>query len=325
MIARLRNRLLLRWLANRIPGKRRHQLDVQSIFILPTFFGSCFFILCLCLFILGTNYQNNMLLLLTYFFIALGLINLFASYHNFARIQLQAKGVSPVYAGDNATFQFQLTAPHHQQPSGELHVQWWGHDSGITVDLDESAGTISLPRFTYRRGIFSLPRVTFASEYPLGLFRCWTHLDFTQPLTVYPKLSSVGAALRPLQGEDDTTTLHAPGHDDFQLLKSYHPGDPVQRIAWKSVAKGGPPVVKVFSEQAGSAGYLMLDPNSDTLEEDISSVAYQIVSLSQQNLSFGLKAGQQIIPASTGDAHRHQCLALLAALPETPSQRNEHE
>lgn len=317
MFARLKNRLLLQWLANRIPGQRRHQLSMQSVFIVPTLFGFSFMILCACLFILGTNYQNNLLLLLTYFFVALGLINLFASYRNFARIRVQAKGIQPVFAGDNATFQMQLVHTTDAHPHGELKVHWWGHATGIVVDLDDTAGVISLPRFTYRRGVFSLPRVTFSSMYPLGLFKCWTHLDFTQPLTVYPKQQTCQIRLQCETDMSGEVTSHAPGHDDFQGLKAYSEGDPLNRIAWKTVARGLPPAVKVFSEQSGEAGYLIITPNERALEQQISRAAYQAVALCRQDLSYGLKIGATVIAQGSGLEHRNRCLAALASIPAT--------
>ncbi len=314
-LAGVKNRLMLRWLANRIPKQQRHQLDARSVFIFPTVFGFCFLILCICLFVLGTNYQNNLLLLLSYFFVALGLITLFTSYRNFSRIQLQARGIHPVFAGDNATFQMQLIEASSHTAHGELKIHWWGHATGIVIDLDEAPTVISLPRFTYRRGLFPLPRVTFSSQFPLGLFKCWTHLDFAQPLTVFPKLKTCGVTLVPLNSDMAQSSAYAPGHDDFEGLKPYSSGDALNRIAWQTVAKGRDPAVKVFSEQGGQAGYLRVDSHSVNLEQHLSQVAYQAVTLCQQNISYGLQLDQQIIPHNSGLEHRNRCLALLAGLP----------
>ncbi|WP_218353934.1 DUF58 domain-containing protein [Alteromonas lipotrueiana] len=311
----LKNKLVLRWLANRIPGNTRHKMNLHSIFIFPTLFGFCFLVLCFGLFILGTNYQNNLLLLLSYFFFAIVLVTLFTSYRNFSRIQIQARGVNPVFAGDNATFQMQLEHDSAQLPHGELKIHWWQHASGIVVDLDETCAVISLPRFTYRRGLFALPRVTFSSQFPLGLFKCWTHLDFNQPLTVFPKQQTAPIMLSTLANGGVETGAYVHGHDDFEGLKAYRIGDPLNRIAWQTVAKGRDPAVKLFSEQGGEAGYLIVDIHSHNLESHLSQIAYQAVVLCRQDISFGLKAGKQIIPHSSGLEHRNRCLSALAGIP----------
>lgn len=314
-MGRLKNTLLLKWLAVRIPRHRHHALSLNSVFILPTRFGLCMLVLGLCLFVLGTNYQNNLLLLLSFFFLALQLLALFASYQNFARLQVQATGVDPVFAGEQAHFQLQLTSPGDQRPCGMLQIAWWGHKEVTQVDLDAAPTRLLLPRPTYRRGCFPLPRVTFSSLYPLGWFRCWTHLDFDQPMTVYPALKPAALALQPATGDAEQQAQGTPGTEDFAGLRNYTPGDPLQRIVWKNVAKGGAAVVKQFDEPDQQAGYLVLNTSHPQREQHISELAFQIVELSRQRQPFGLKAGPQQIAVATGQAHRDRCLHALAMLP----------
>lgn len=314
MFGRLRNRLLLRWLAARIPGHRRHTLNMQSVFIMPTRFGVYFFVLCAALFILGTNYQNNLLLLLCYFFLSVSLVTIFTSYQNFARLQIQARGVNTVYAGDEALFQIQLSSHSHQQPAGQLTIRWWGHKHGIVVDLEDDDETVHLPRATYRRGVFPLPRVTFSSLYPLGLFRCWTHLDFAQPMTVFPRLEPASVHSVSYQQSIGNGTTLSSGQEDFDSLRTYRQGDPIARIAWKSVARGAAPAVKTFSEPAHVDTRLLVNPVSQTLEKDISQTAYLVVELTRRQQPFALQIGPHTYPAATGRTHRDKCLRALSTI-----------
>jgi len=87
---------LLGWLDNRVPAANEHHLNLNSIFILPSGFGWSFIILSLCLFLLGTNYQNNLMLLLSYLCLSIMLLTLFYTHQNFARLAL--KSLPPAFS-----------------------------------------------------------------------------------------------------------------------------------------------------------------------------------------------------------------------------------
>ena len=67
----LAQQYIRKWLDKRIPAANEFQLSHRSIFIFPAKFGALFLALCALLFLLGTNYQNNLMLLLCYFLVAL--------------------------------------------------------------------------------------------------------------------------------------------------------------------------------------------------------------------------------------------------------------
>ena len=108
-----------KWLNKRIPAATQHHLNHQNIFIFPAKFGLLFLSLCVLLFLLGTNYQNNLMLLLCYFLLAIFLVNLLASYINFARIDLQIGKCSEVFVGDNL---------HGGRE--DLKICWWQRKGG---------------------------------------------------------------------------------------------------------------------------------------------------------------------------------------------------
>ena len=55
-----------RWLAKRIPSQKEHRLNSSNILIYPTRFGLGYLAIVMLIFLLGTNYQNNIILLLSY-------------------------------------------------------------------------------------------------------------------------------------------------------------------------------------------------------------------------------------------------------------------
>ena len=95
--------------------------------------------------------------------------------------------------------------------------------------------------------------MTLSSVYPLGLWRGWAYVHFPLAGIVYPAPESDAPPLPPgAVGHDANAT--ARGDDaDLAGLRDYQPGDPMQRIAWKAVARGAGWHTKQF-EGAGGGG-----------------------------------------------------------------------
>ncbi|GGW76067.1 DUF58 domain-containing protein [Alteromonas halophila] len=305
-----------RWIDARIPAARQHSLNLKSIFIFPSIFGWGYLVMCVCLFLLGTNYQNNLMLFLCYFLAALMLVNLFTSYQNMAALKITSDPIKPVFAGQPATLVLEVASQNTKHPdiNGLLNAHWLAESGVVHTDLDDGQWQLRLPYFTEQRGIVSLPRVTVFSNYPLGLFKCWSHLDFDQTLVIYPKLIPAPVRLESVSGEGDAQTEQT-GYDDFYSLRKYELGEPLQRVAWKHVAKGGDWVSKAFSQQQSESGYLCL-ADGKNIETALSQLAYQIDNLTDKAVQFGLRLPDKVVPPASGAEHRHVCLSLLAVYPD---------
>ncbi|MDM7861178.1 DUF58 domain-containing protein [Alteromonas sp. ASW11-36] len=311
------------WLNRRIPAAHKQQLDLRSIFILPSRFGWLYLLLCISLFVLGTNYQNNLMLILCFVMLAILLINLHASYWNFARLCLMLKAIPPGYANSQVTAKLHLNAAEHQKSaSGEIRVSTFGDDEYQVIDAD-CVQSVDLKLQLPERGIHRLPRLTIESFFPLGLYRCWTHLDFNTHLVVFPAPQRCELKLYALpdENEQEGSLVAQPGTEDFEGLRRYVVGDNLNRVAWKHVAKQQQWLSKNFESYASVSGFLKL-PMVDAvnLEQELAKLAHQINVCSQQNVSFGLDLGGQKLAPATGEAHRIKCLTALAAYPDNTSE-----
>ncbi len=305
------------WLNKRIPPAAKQKLDLRSVFIFPSWFGFGYLVTSAGLFILGTNYQNNLMLLLCDLLLGIFLINLFVSYLNFSRLQISALPVQATFAEGHASLFIKLvSSAGDASPHGVINACWWKDKTVHTMDFDTDSGQICLPYFTPKRGVYPLPRVTLYSEYPLGLYRCWTHLNLNQQIVVYPTPQTCQVILKYKPGEGTHTSTHQEGHDDFYALRPYQQGEPLHRVAWKSVAKGGEWVSKSFSHQQSEAGYLELLLPCQDVELELSRLCYQVVALSEKNVCFGLILGDREIAPSQGEQHKHRCLTALAFYPD---------
>jgi uncharacterized protein (DUF58 family) len=314
-----------RWLDKRIPAADNFVLNHKTIFIFPAKFGWLYLALCTLLFLLGTNYQNNLMLLLCYFLLALFLVSMMASYSNFAKLTINIGKIHQVYANDSVQIPLWLNAEQNTSlvnnpMHGFIQAQFMGLPDSIDVDCDQLTNPVGLPLSCKKRGWQTLPRLTLSSLYPLGLFRCWTHLAFQSRVLVYPLplVNSLSPQHRQSAGQD---AQHAQNqsHDpsiqhDFSHLKAYQTGESLRHVAWKQVAKGRGMVSKQFTGQQQQVTWLELDTNVE-LELAISRLCFQVLELSRFNNVFGLTLGAFVIEPGSGESHRLSCLQALATYP----------
>jgi uncharacterized protein (DUF58 family) len=314
---------MLVWLDKRIPTTSSISLKHSSIFIFPSRFGATFLLLCLTLFLLGSNYQNNLMLILCYLFIGFFLVNLLASYRNFAKLTFKQGKLHPVFAGENAELPIWVSTNREQvkQPNGRLHIHLWGDKPSATFDLDapDNPSIISMPCQT--RGTVKLPRITFNSYYPFGLFRTWTHLSFAANQWVYPApiVVSEPKAIETFTTTDTAraNTSYVAGQDEFDSLKDYKIGEPLHHVAWKQVAKGRGMISKVFSSNQEAEVWLILNSAND-IERQLSEFSYLVQELTQCGQRFGLNLGHTILEPSSDEDHRKRCLEALAVYSISP-------
>lgn len=309
-----------RWLEKRIPDKRQFQMDMSNVFIFPSKFGIVYCLLCGLLFILGTNYRNNLMLLFSYFLLAMFLVNLLVSYANFVRLKVQLGKLSSVYALNDCPLPLWLGDSHCQNISelncaGKIHFRFWGSERQKSIESENHSNPVVLNLPTDKRGYMVLPRITIESFYPLGLFRCWTHIRFINKVLIYPQPIPTELIIEnQLTGEEEALDLDTlPGQNDFDALKSYERGEPLSRVAWKLVAKGGDMMTKQFSDSYNSALWLDIRHYNDQgLESAISKLTWLVIELTQRKASFGLILGEQRIEVNTGNPHMEKCLEALA-------------
>ncbi|MCY7296978.1 DUF58 domain-containing protein [Alteromonas sp. a30] len=320
------NKRMLMWLDKRIPSERKFQLGMDSIFIFPSKFGVLFIGLCIGLFILGSNYSNNLLLLLCFFLVSLFLINLTASYSNFSKIQLQIGRIHPIFAGEESTFPIwfsHVSEDESQLPyKGKIYLKRFQQKTHTTFDPAHATNPINLAFGELPRGKHSIPRITVESYYPLGLYRCWTHLKFKGEVIVYPKPLPL-SHFPILSGHANSETSGAKsqqGQEDFETLTSYRQGDPMHRIAWKLVAKRQALVSKQFSTPLSETLWLSLNQMpTRNIEEALSYLCWLVNECHKSEVRYGLHLGNTSIEPQNGAAHREACLHALALYPNERS------
>lgn len=351
-----------RWLSKRVPGNFKHTLSSRNIFIMPTRFGFAYLFFDVLLFLLGTNYQNNTILLLSYLLASLFITVMMHSFYNFSQLTFSSTAMQYTFANQQAFFPIQIKAnkPHfdlnflfaaqrqysnsalapHVKGDKKLRAKMLTQKAmSITVEqCDIEECQVSLPYLATKRGIVNLGRVKVYSEYSLGLFITWAMLDFSHQLVVFPqpkKLMNSQNYLSGLEGDDKQNQSNAnnasSGTDDFTELKNYITGESQARVAWKQLARGQGKLSKHYENEEGSLRWLKLsDMPSLDIETKLSYLCYLIVEYSKSEQDFGMLldvnssglANNTAIKIMPSSGYQHQQNCLIALAKYNPTGAN---
>lgn len=297
------------------PGPIR--LNARRLYILPTRIGLVFGLLLFGLLLASVNYGISLGYLFTFLLAGVGFVGLFHTQRNLLHVTLQPLATAPVFAGEAARFRLALDNPGRQPRGGFTLV----HDAGTSRpgDLPPAGnGKLELLLAQPRRGLHRPGRLSLASTWPLGLFRCWTVFALDWSVLVYPRPAATPLPLPTPSGTGNRTSRPRPGDDEFAMLREYRPGDSPRRIAWKSVARGQPPLTKQFAGVGGEE--LWLDwqdcPETDT-EARLSRLTRWALDAEQAGHAWGLNLPGFRLAPGHGEHHLRQGLEALARHGET--------
>lgn len=319
-----RRRAFDRFVDRKKPAKLGHSLSHKNLFIFPTIRGFVFLAITATLWLLGTNYQNNLILALAFFMVSLFVLAIHITFLNLNRLYLRYADVSEVFAGEEAQLNFQLKK-QARSPAEEIEFDWQevlgaktrpatSKANTTVIEVVEKSGEHLVSLYCPSRGVYELPRLRVQSLFPLGILRCWTWLNWDVKLVVFPKPVHGGLGTSAITSDDEGDGLHpVKGGEDFSGLESYIPGDSLRRVSWKTFAKGRGLYVKDFSESLSKEKWLDYDAViADTLEERLSVLAFWVLHYYQENEHYGLKLPTSSIEPNSGYDHRTRCLNILA-------------
>ncbi|MDP2561092.1 DUF58 domain-containing protein [Psychrobium sp. 1_MG-2023] len=315
--SRFKQKTWSKWLDKRIPPAAKVKLHRHNIFILPSRFGAYYCLGAIALFLLGTNYQNNLIILLSMLLISIFASTMLLCYQNLAGLSLQANNQGESFAEQPLKVSCLLDA---EKPKYGIELNYENEEHTV---IQQVAGQqyCALRLGAKARGQYQLDRITVASVFPLGLFRAWSHIDLNQQVIVYPNpLSYKQVAL--IAANDEQGKRHALTQtgDHFSGLDSYHLGESLKRVAWKQVAQGKGMLTKQFEQTIGEPNWLDYDQIvAKDKEEKLSYLSYLTIELSKKNQPFGLVLPHSRVAVNRGETQRQRVLTTLALV------RADHE
>ena len=297
---------------HRFPTRLPLTLKRRGIGIRPTRHGVIFIALVLSMFLGSLNYNNNLGFLLTFLLGSIAFVSIANTYKNVAGLTIVSAFTRPVFAGQKAAFEFIISGGATNKV--RIGFAFEGHQIVYHDLVGHTDNRIQVLARAASRGILKPGRLLIHSDYPLGLFRVGTRIDPDLECIVYPKplpgnLKTIDA--RSPAGED--VNYRGPGSDDFTGLKSYVPGDPIQRISWKASSRGQGLFTKDFIGQYGSTVFLDWHSlKAPDPEQKLSLLCHMVLSACQNDLSFGLRLPGNSLGPGKGRGHKIRCLKALA-------------
>jgi len=136
-----------------------------------------------------------------------------------------------------------------------------------------------------RRGRIELAGLTLARTDPLGLARGIARVAVQGSVIALPKRYRLPPLALPgrrrFQQGGVTLATSVGDSEEFIGLREYRPGDPLQKIDWKSTARAGTPIVKEYQDEFFERHALILDTSSargeDACFEEAVAVAASFV------------------------------------------------
>ena len=309
--SRLRQRTFRGAPADRSPVVLRH----SRIYILPTRRGYAVIATLITMLLTSLNYALSLGLGVTFLLGGLVAAALLHTFRNLAGIEIKPLAASDAFVGGHVVFSLAISSGAIDRRAITVTANDVSTKAAIAAG---STQTVTLAAPAAVRGRVPLGRVTLWSLHPLGLWRGWAYVHFPLIGIAYPAPEPHPP---PLPSGEQGIDPRATGRgDDADLagLREYQRGDPLQRVAWKAVARGAGWFSKSF-EGTGGGGPIALDwsrlPNYLDTETRLSRLSAWILAAERTTRPFALALPGTSLPTGSGREHRRTALTALALLP----------
>lgn len=291
----------------------RPWLGAHRVHVRPSRAGMAFALLLLALWIAAVNYQLALGHALTWFAVACAITDMLFASRNLEGLALAATPGPLVAAGGSAHFELRLINRSARPRHAITLLPGMPQAAPKLVDVDAgAAATITILVAAGARGWLPAPAVRLSSNFPLGLFHAWCHWQPEARVLVYPCPEQAAPTL-----PASITAQHL-GQQELAGVAAYQSGDPLQRLAWRHIARhDGEHLYSKQFQQAHDTGQddLLLDqaalPHLD-MEARLSRLCAWVLAAEHLHLRYGLRLDQIVIAPGQGAAHLDACLRALA-------------
>jgi len=287
-------------------------LSQRRIYILPTRIGLVFGLVLFTMLLGALNYSNNMGFALAFILCSITIASIHQCQRNLAGLQLRLAACPPAFAGEPLQGDLRISnagsLPRWQLAAGPASPD------GTTLDIGPGeTASVKLLLPTRQRGLWPCPGIRVSTRYPLGLFQAWAWLYPDRELLVYPRPADTAAPASPdTGGELAESGEQLRGTDEFVGLCQPVPGESPARLAWKTLARGGPLLAKDYRAGASPTwldwhALAEADP-----EARLGRLTRLALDAETAGRPYGLRLPGLEIPPATGAGHLHRCLRALA-------------
>ena len=286
----------------------------KRIYVLPTGFGLFVGLMLVTMLVGGLNYNNNPALLLVFLLAGVANNSLVHAHLILSGISLKAMHADPVFAGQPLCLKFRFEGSGQRRRPG-LQLLSGRAQALFALEPDgEAEVLVEVP--TERRGWLEIGRLRLSTLWPLGLARAWSWLRPADRMLVYPAPDASAPPLPEALGDGDSPRTRAHGEQPHHL-RDYRSGDMPRQIAWKASARFDKLLVREY--ESAVARDLVIDWRATSglpYEQRISRLARWVIEAERSGSRYALLLPGQRVPPGRGPEHRHNCLRMLALLPD---------
>jgi uncharacterized protein (DUF58 family) len=289
----------------------------ERIYVLPTRRGAMFLATLFMMLLTSLNYALSLGFVVVFLLAGLATTALLHTFRNVAGIELRPLTAGEAFAGGTVPFTVAIASSPIRRDALRITTR-----AGTEVLVEVPAHSvvpIQLGVPAPKRGRVALGRITLSSDFPLGIWRVWAYVHFPLAGLVYPCPEACAPPLPSGTGHDLPSGSGQDGEEDLAGLRAYQVGDPLQRVAWKAVARGAGWHTKQF-DGAASTGPAMLDwralPPTLDVEAKLSRLTAWVLAADRMAVQFGLSIPGHSLGVGAGRDQRRSALTALALLRE---------
>lgn len=301
-----------RWIDRRTQPVDACLLDYHRLYIFPSKAGFGFLALVAALWLLATNFENNLVFVLCFLLVALFVVSIHFTHATLSGLQVKPVRAQSVFQGETAAIELCLSQQKTRRREQILLRYAAGEPLMATVDkAGDAFVTVLAP--AGQRGYLDPGLLTIESHYPVGLLRVWTHLRFRFDAAVYPAPVADRARAVDRRGSGEGHYAGTTGAEDYVGLKTFQPGDSLRHVAWKQYAREQGLWSKQYGDPVDSREWVDWDDYAgmDT-EQRLSRMTWQVCEYASGGRVYGLRLpGLELAPGQ-GSAHRQTALRHLA-------------
>ena len=183
-----------------------------------------------------------------------------------------------------------------------------------------------------RRGRIELAGLNAARVDPLGLVKGLARVPLAARVLALPKRYRIPALALPgarkFQQGGVSLSASIGDSEEFLSLRDYRPGDPLQRVHWKSFARTGKPIVKEYQDEFFERHALVLDTGTQrgedaAFEEAVAVAASFVYTIDTQECLLDLLfVGGAVKTYTTGrgQSNAEHMLEVLAGVQPSPAE-----
>jgi len=277
----------------------------------PTSYGLILTLVLAAIVIGALNYENNLGLILAFLLTGMLLTSLIQTNRCLAGIRLQPGNKFSLFVNRGGNLEVIILPRENVHFSLKI-----SRPGGEPVTVPVSPGLpvrVRLPLKPDKRGWLSLDHLEITTKFPFGLWLLRRRIALPVRLLVYPQ--PLAGPLQPASSETgvEGNQVSGDGVDDFLGLRSYVPGDLIQRLAWKASSRGQGLFTKDFGGLSGTLlhfDWQMAGPGD--VETRLSRLCHLVLAAKARQLPYSLSIPGRSIPVGSGETHAYRCLRILA-------------